>query len=434
MHQYRFFAKIKLKISMNFEDGFNQKVWSVLHKIKKYYIPKNNDLPIQYEIRLNPLTNNYLSSFEECNILKELAKYEAIKIYQRKILNCFCILVILEVKQPKFNQIYNEYALSKPFYAHQKHQKSFENEENIENEEFLNNLDNQQNLCFPTYYLRQEYKRLDIVIRHFLKAGAIGYKDYRYLVIFNKMIRKMIFEAVNNQKDINENIRYPKYNLKHNYKGKKFRKSTSTSKIITKETENINKETVKEKQPVPITGKIEVSGLNESLKALRAKELITTEPKFPYKIPAGTHWNNVIIKFIDNENVEIHVKKLKHTTNYKEMGMIGKGKIPEPSEQWLFMKVLAQCNGEIAIKDPEAKDKYKKQKQALTEILRNYFSIDYDPFYPYKSCLEKGGNSYKIKIMLIPPVVEKNIRPIITDEETDPLGIQEYLNNQMVNR
>jgi hypothetical protein len=110
--------------------------------------------------------------------------------------------------------------------------------------------------------------------------------------------------------------------------------------------------------------------------------------------------------------------------------MIGKGKVPEPSEQWLFMKVLAQYQGEITIRDPEAKDKYKKQKQALTETLRNYFSIDYDPFYPYHSCPEKAGNSYKIKLLLIPPF-DKDTRPNIIEEETDPLGIQEYLNEAL---
>jgi hypothetical protein len=251
----------------------------------------------------------------------------------------------------------------------------------------------------------------------------------------NSLLKKITNEATNNRiGDLVAEKKHQDTKTRNGHKGySKFNKEHGKVQKILYKNSQENKETNGVK-PLPITGKIEVSGLNESLKALRVKESITTEPKFPFKIPAGTHWNNVIIKFLDNEKVEIYVKKLKHTTNYKEMGMLGKGKVPEPSEQWLFMKVLAQCNGEIAIKDPEAKDKYKKQKQALTEILRNYFSIDYDPFYPYKSCLEKGGNSYKIKIMLIPPVVEKNIRPIITDEETDPLGIQEFLNNQMVNR
>jgi hypothetical protein len=122
------------------------------------------------------------------------------------------------------------------------------------------------------------------------------------------------------------------------------------------------------------------------------------------------------------------VKKQLHLTDYKEMGMVGRGKNPEPSEQWLFLKVLAQYNGEITIKDTEAKDKYKKQKQVLTDTLRSYFAIDYDPFYPYQSCLEKGGNSYKIKLLLIPPPKKDNSKQNFIKDDADTLGITEFLN------
>jgi hypothetical protein len=421
MHQYRFFAKIKLKISMNFEDGFNQKLWRVLQKLKNYYILNDNNLPICYEIRLFPVANNNLTSQDECNLLKSLNESKVIHIYKRQIKDSFCVVVFLDVLQPKFNEIYRKYK------HYQLTRVSLKNQNQNETREYSDYIKKQHLLYFPINYLNQEIKRDEWLLKHFMKAGAISYTDYRYIKIIFRTIRKLIYESVNNSKRKNhKRQKLAKDNI-YEKGGVKF-----SSQDYKKENEKTKPK--EEKQPVPITGKIEVSGLSEGLKALRAKEPITTEPKFPFKIPAGTHWNNVIIKFINDEEIEIHVKKLKHTTNYKEMGMLGKGKVPEPSEQWLFMKVLAQCNGEIAIKDPEAKDKYKKQKQALTEILRNYFSIDYDPFYPYKSCIEKGGNSYKIKILLIPPVVKKNIRPIITDEETDPLGIQEYLNNQMVNR
>lgn len=112
------------------------------------------------------------------------------------------------------------------------------------------------------------------------------------------------------------------------------------------------------------------------------------------------------------------------------MGMVGKGKIPQPSEQWIFLKVLAQKHGEITIKDPEAKDRYKKQKQALTEALRNYFCIDYDPFYPYQSSLEKDGNSYKIKLLLIPPSKREESEKLTIDEDADSLGIHEFLSEE----
>jgi hypothetical protein len=406
---------------MKLEEGYNQKVWSVLKKIKKYCTLKNADYPIQYEIYLLPIKNNILSSQEECEILKDLSESGAIKIYNRQIKGDFRILVYLDEIQPKFNEIYREFEISQQNYFVQKNEKSQRIENNVPDSH------NNYNLFFPKYYLSQEINRLEIILKHFLKAGAISYQDYKYLVIILKMLRKLISESVGKDKRNKFNRKdYFKNNLIYK-KNKKFRKQNFKKPIITKK-ENAEQIIPLEKQPVPITGEIVVSGLNEGLKALSKKEPEKSEPKFPYKIPAGTHWNNVIIKFLDNENVEIHVKRLKHKTDYKEMGMIGKGKVPEPSEQWLFMKVLAQYQGEITIRDPEAKDKYKKQKQALTETLRNYFSIDYDPFYPYHSCLEKGGNSYKIKLLLIPHL-EKNIRPNIIEEEADPLGIQEFLSD-----
>jgi len=408
---------------MQLEEEFNQKVWSVLQKIKRYCTLNDANYPIHYEIYLFPIKNNFSSSQEECNILKDLAEANVIHIYRRQIKSDFRIIVYLDIIQPEFNEIYVEFELSQQNYFDHNSQKSPEIENNVSENP------NNYKLIFPSYYLNQEIKRLEILLRHFLKASTINYKDYRYLVLILKMLRKLIYESVGADKQ-NKLNRKEIYRKNFNYNKNKKIRNIDFKKQVQEIKENIEQIKQNKKEPLPITGEIVVSGLNEGLKALKTKELEKTEPKFPFKIPAGTHWNNVIIKFLDNENVEIHVKRLKHRASYKELGMIGKGKVPEPSEQWLFMKVLAQYQGEITIRDPEAKDKYKKQKQALTETLRNYFSIDYDPFYPYHSCPEKAGNSYKIKLLLIPPF-DKDTRPNIIEEETDPLGIQEYLNEAL---
>jgi len=261
-------------------------------------------------------------------------------------------------------------------------------------------------LFFTKHYLLLEVERLKISLQHFFEAGSISKDDYEYLVITLKMIEKFLSVHLRLQQLKSE-------------RHKKFHKNYYPNQASLFDKRN----------PLPITGKIEVSGLTESLSALKPKEIEKTGPRFPYKIPARTHWNQVIIKFLDNEHIEIHVKKLKHITGYKEMGMIGKGNVPTPSEQWIFLKVLSQCQGEISIKDPQAKDTYKKHKQALAETLQQYFSIDYDPFYPYKSSPEKSENSYKIKITLIPVsiVAKPNSYP---DIEEDTLGIQEYLDEE----
>jgi len=171
------------------------------------------------------------------------------------------------------------------------------------------------------------------------------------------------------------------------------------------------------------------------------------EYKFPYKLPSGTRWENFIIEFLDDNNIKIEVKKFTHTTNYKEMGFIGKGKNPEPSEAWVFLRALAKASGEIARNNSgAAKDKYKHQKGFLTENLQDYFILDYDPFYPYEEPItsRKQRNSYKIKITLIPPpATEENPGRFIAqvdltspstskkeEENDDSFGVKEYLTEE----
>lgn len=151
--------------------------------------------------------------------------------------------------------------------------------------------------------------------------------------------------------------------------------------------------------------------------------------KFPFKLTRGTKWEDFIFKFIDDENISISVGKFKHTANYKDIGFIGKGKNPKPSEAWRFLKVLAILHGELTVKDREAKDKYKKQKEILSKILEDYFTLEYDPFYPYDQLLKKRkkANSYKTKIMLIASPEMYGKTDNLKDDENE---IEDYINNQ----
>lgn len=271
------------------------------------------------------------------------------------------------------------------------------------------------------HYLILEIKRFEVTLKHFFESNMITQEDYQFLMANLKMIKAFL------------NARHPvehKQPEKKNYWGNLYLIQKHKNHKNRVNSNNSNQLSIFDyNKPLPITGEIKVTGLTESLSELKPKEIKPTGPKFPYKIPSGTQWHNVFIKFLDDEQIEIYIKKLKHITNYKEMGFVGKGKVPEPSEQWIFLKVLAKCNGEITIKDDTAKDTYKQQKYLLTESLKNYFSIDYDPFYPYKSSSEKSGNSYKIKLTLIPPP-KRSISPEKEPLEEDTLGIEEFLNEQ----
>jgi hypothetical protein len=148
------------------------------------------------------------------------------------------------------------------------------------------------------------------------------------------------------------------------------------------------------------------------------------EHKFPYKLPAGTEWKNIIIKFEDDENILIKVKHHDYHSDFKEMGFHGKGKRPKPSEAWIFLKILSRLNGEISIKDAEAKDKYKKQKEILSKRLKAYFSIDEDPFFPYHY-----AKSYRIKMTLIPPQAIQQPTNVSNDIDEDTSEFMDFYND-----
>jgi len=192
------------------------------------------------------------------------------------------------------------------------------------------------------------------------------------------------------------------------------------------------KEIRKQIEKFPPKEGIKIEGLKEGLEKIAKTRKEEGKNKFPYKLPAGTKWENIIFQFLDEENVFIKVRQYKYYTNYKEMRLVGRGKSPKPSELWAFLKVLATKNGEIAIKDPEAKTKYKKQKELLSKSLQFYFGIDLDPFYPYEAYPPyKHQESYKIRMKLIPlPQLEKEQGDDLNKENKDDLGIEEEYKKQ----
>lgn len=173
-----------------------------------------------------------------------------------------------------------------------------------------------------------------------------------------------------------------------------------------------------------VKGKMEVEGLQSGLKAIAKTKNNNGKPKFPFKLPRGTKWKNITIKFIDDDNVKITAKGKEHPEHYKKMGFAGKGN--RSSVLWVFLKILAKYYGEIVSSDPDAKDKFKKQKELLSGKLEDYFGLDYsDAFYPFKT-EGKNEKSYRTKFNLHPPdegfSFEKKIRKTLTipSKKKDP--------------
>ena len=183
----------------------------------------------------------------------------------------------------------------------------------------------------------------------------------------------------------------------------------------------------KRSQPLPTTPPkkepLEVRLVHGSLVALEKTEG-EKKFKFPHKLPRGTKWENITIKFLDDDNVQIFVQGNKHTTHYKDMGFEGKG--GKPSVLWAFLRVLAMYSGEIKTSDTKAVDKYKKQKQSLSEKLEDYFGL-FDAFYPFQM---KGqtNKAYRVKFALLPPddgfLFEKKAKTNLLEKpvEKDPFA------------
>ena len=143
-----------------------------------------------------------------------------------------------------------------------------------------------------------------------------------------------------------------------------------------------------------------------------------TKSKFPFKIPAGTNWQNIIIQFTSADYVNVQVAGHSHSTGYAEMGFID-GRTGKPTIQWGLLQTLAKNGGTLSWKSADASDNLKKHKQLLSEKLKEYFGIDYDPFEPYTN-----KKSYKVKLVLISPTPEptkSSAKAIDTDNEIDDI-------------
>lgn len=135
----------------------------------------------------------------------------------------------------------------------------------------------------------------------------------------------------------------------------------------------------------------------------------------PLKLPSDTKWEHITIQFLDYDKVRIKAPNyFNKIVNFREMGFENK-KNNKPNKQWEFLYQLAQCRGDLTWTiasyrkrvdtHPLSTPKARKWKQRLSDTLKDFFSIDGDPFYNYKS-----QKAYKTKFFLLPePSNMKNL-------------------------
>lgn len=126
-----------------------------------------------------------------------------------------------------------------------------------------------------------------------------------------------------------------------------------------------------------------------------------TDHKFSKKLPRGIRWNQFIIEFLDDENVSITIREhKKQKASFIDMNFEDK-RNGKPNQQWYLLKKLADYEGEIDWDTAGANKKLKKSIGLLADALRDYFSMDSDPFYPYEEISKmKNKRSYKTRFII----------------------------------
>lgn len=146
-----------------------------------------------------------------------------------------------------------------------------------------------------------------------------------------------------------------------------------------------------------ITNEKEIKGFEEKVFLQKSKNKRIELRQFPKDLK----WEEITMQFLNEHEVIIKAKNETYQTTYEAMGFQDEKK-KLPNKQWQFLLWLTVKKGEVSWDNNynlslKQINSIKKQKQLLSEVLKAYFQIDEDPFYPYKQ--EK---SYKIKINLMP--------------------------------
>ncbi len=146
----------------------------------------------------------------------------------------------------------------------------------------------------------------------------------------------------------------------------------------------------------------------------------------PYKLPYGTEWERVEIKFKDADSIEVFNNKEKHcTVSYKDLGFYSGKKNSKPDMPWLFLSSLAiaQSKDEKGATVDDmifhltskkggkkiTKDNCQQIKLKLSKKLREVFDVVDDPFWEYEKY-----RCYKTKFTLKPVPLMRTEDPYLT--------------------
>jgi hypothetical protein len=125
------------------------------------------------------------------------------------------------------------------------------------------------------------------------------------------------------------------------------------------------------------------------------------EPPGPVELVVEGKWEDIEIRFISDERVQIQCGKKLQTLNYAEFGFED-GRTRNPNQAWLLLRRLAEKKGWIA-NEMEAQmewSKVEKRIQEIRSVLREHFGIASDPipFLEKNRPEDNGGYNSRFRI------------------------------------
>ncbi|MGI6348257.1 MAG: hypothetical protein ACOXZ1_03655 [Patescibacteria group bacterium] len=162
------------------------------------------------------------------------------------------------------------------------------------------------------------------------------------------------------------------------------------------------------------------------------KESGVSKNKHVVCLPAGTKWSDIIIKFINGNDVEIILKndkKFKQILDYKELGFYDK-KRKKPNMIWNILTTASNFEGKFRwdslggtseVEKLKKIDAFQKRISNLRKCLQNSFGIEDDPFE-----VSSYNKEYIIKINLIPEKSDPKPKKGAWEDMIDPDELAKY--------
>lgn len=97
------------------------------------------------------------------------------------------------------------------------------------------------------------------------------------------------------------------------------------------------------------------------------------------RVPRGCAWKDIQITVVSEDSVVVDVAGSNHRLTYRKLGLMDR-RTKKPSQQWIFLEMLAAAKGTLVWEDSAAVKENGKRRQRLGRTLREVFGLREDPF------------------------------------------------------